>query len=81
MVVWLCAPLTRELLHLLCLRPFDPLNPRQRNYDVFNCLELMDNPVFLDELKFGRGDGTLHYYLYNFRARPVDGGKMGLVLL
>ncbi|KAI9031224.1 acyl-CoA N-acyltransferase [Hyaloraphidium curvatum] len=57
------------------------IEAKNRNFDVFNCLDLMDNQTFLEELKFGKGDGTLHYYLYNFRARPVATGKMGLVLL
>ncbi len=48
---------------------------------MFNCLDLMDNNMFLDELKFGKGDGTLHYYLYNFKAKAVAQNKMGLVLL
>jgi glycylpeptide N-tetradecanoyltransferase len=34
----------------------------------------MDNPLFLDEQKFGPGDGQLHYYLYNYRASPIPGG-------
>jgi glycylpeptide N-tetradecanoyltransferase len=34
----------------------------------------MDNVLFLDEQKFGAGDGNLHYYLYNYRAQHVPGG-------
>ncbi|KXS18008.1 N-myristoyl transferase [Gonapodya prolifera JEL478] len=36
-------------------------------YDVFNCLTLMENETFMEELKFGKGDGELNYYLYNWR--------------
>ncbi|KAJ3094482.1 hypothetical protein HDU96_001659 [Phlyctochytrium bullatum] len=54
---------------------------RSKNFDVFNCLDLMDNKAFLTELKFGRGDGNLHYYFYNYRCRDVAPEKMGLVLL
>ncbi|ORY83298.1 acyl-CoA N-acyltransferase [Protomyces lactucae-debilis] len=43
-------------------------------FDVFNALTLLDNPMFLDELKFGPGDGFLNYYLYNWRMKPVEGG-------
>ncbi len=39
-----------------------------------NALTLLDNPVFLEEQKFGAGDGQLHYYLYNYRAAPIVGG-------
>jgi glycylpeptide N-tetradecanoyltransferase len=35
---------------------------------------LHDNPLFLEDLKFGAGDGQLHYYLYNWRTPPIAGG-------
>ena len=41
---------------------------------MFNALTLLDNPLFLEELKFKAGDGQLHYYLYNYRAAPIAGG-------
>lgn len=44
------------------------------HFDVFNALTLHDNPLFLEKLKFGPGDGQLHYYLFNYRAKPVAGG-------
>ena len=43
-------------------------------FDVFNALSLMDNGLFLEEQKFGAGDGQLHYYLFNYRAHPIAGG-------
>lgn len=46
----------------------------QEKFDVFNALTLLDNPYFLEEQKFGAGDGQLHYYLYNYRAAPLGGG-------
>jgi len=52
-----------------------------KQFDVFNCLEIHDNKTFLEELKFGPGDGHLKYYLYNWIAKPVDPDKVGLVLL
>ena len=54
---------------------------KQRDFDVFNALDLMDNgPVFKD-LKFGIGDGNLRYYLYNWRLSETLGpGDIGLVL-
>ncbi|KAG0454718.1 hypothetical protein HPP92_023668 [Vanilla planifolia] len=46
---------------------------KQKDYDVFNALDVMENESFLKELKFGPGDGMLHYYLYNYRLRqPFD---------
>ena len=44
------------------------------NFDVFNALSLLDNPLFLTQQRFGPGDGQLYYYLYNYRAGPIDGG-------
>lgn len=47
---------------------------KKYNFDVFNALSLMDNALFLEDLKFGAGDGQLHYYLFNYRANPIAGG-------
>jgi glycylpeptide N-tetradecanoyltransferase len=46
----------------------------QLNFDVFNALTLLDNSLFLEQQKFGAGDGQLHYYLYNYRTTPIPGG-------
>ncbi|KAK7403991.1 glycylpeptide N-tetradecanoyltransferase [Neonectria punicea] len=43
-------------------------------FDVFNALSLMDNALFLEQQKFGGGDGQLHYYLFNYRLNPISGG-------
>jgi len=34
----------------------------------------MDNTLFLQEQKFGAGDGQLHYYLFNWRTAHINGG-------
>ncbi len=36
----------------------------QNDFDVVNCLTVMDNPLFLQEQKFGPGDGFLRFYLF-----------------
>ncbi|KAK8956052.1 Glycylpeptide N-tetradecanoyltransferase 1 [Platanthera guangdongensis] len=55
---------------------------KQKDYDVFNALDAMENESFLKELKFGPGDGMLHYYLYNYRLRyALLPSELGLVLL
>lgn len=41
---------------------------KKLDYDVFNALELMENKEFLEELKFGVGDGDLQYYLFNWKC-------------
>lgn len=49
--------------------------------DVFNALNLMDNDEFLQELKFGLGDGNLQYYLYNWTCPGMNSKDIGIVLL
>jgi glycylpeptide N-tetradecanoyltransferase len=49
--------------------------------DVFNALDLMDNQEFLEELKFGIGDGTLQYYVYNWSCPEMPSNQVGIVLL
>ena len=49
--------------------------------DVFNALNLMENDEFLDELKFGLGDGNLQYYLYNWACPVMESKDVGIVLL
>ncbi|KAK8729301.1 hypothetical protein OTU49_008752, partial [Cherax quadricarinatus] len=53
---------------------------KNSDYDVFNALDLMENSEFLEELKFGQGDGNLQYYLYNWRCPKMVPQKVGLVL-
>ncbi|KAG6362336.1 hypothetical protein INS49_010566 [Diaporthe citri] len=47
---------------------------KRAKFDVFNALSLMDNALFLEQQKFGPGDGLSHYYLFNYRVGPVRGG-------
>ncbi|KAL8393194.1 hypothetical protein RB595_003118 [Gaeumannomyces hyphopodioides] len=47
---------------------------KKHKFDVFNALSLMDNALFLEQQKFGPGDGQLHYYLFNYRTAPIAGG-------
>ncbi|KAK4719139.1 hypothetical protein R3W88_017477 [Solanum pinnatisectum] len=55
---------------------------KKKDFDVFNALDVMHNETFLKELKFGPGDGQLHYYLYNYRIKHVlRPSELGLVLL
>lgn len=47
---------------------------------MFNALDLMENSKFLEELKFGIGDGNLQYYIYNWKCSLMDAAQVGLVL-
>lgn len=57
------------------------ITAKNMDMDVFNALDLMENESFLTKLKFGIGDGTLNYYLYNWGCPEIPSGKIGLVLL
>ncbi|CAD6889758.1 unnamed protein product [Tilletia controversa] len=46
----------------------------QHDFDVLNGLTVMDNQLFLEQQKFGPGDGFLRYYLFNWRVLPIAGG-------
>ena len=51
-------------------------------FDCFNALEgVSGSTETLDNLKFARGDGTLFFYLYNWKCDRVEGEKMGMFLL
>ena len=54
---------------------------RDAGADVFNCLPIQHNERVLKELRFGRGDGTLHFYLYNWRAPDMPSRSMGITLI
>lgn len=54
---------------------------KNKGYDVFNCLDVMQNSEQLQELKFGMGDGNLHYYFYNWRVNTFDPKEIGMVLV
>ena len=54
---------------------------RNVNMDVFNALNVMENDLFLKDLKFGIGDGHLQYYLYNWKCAEMRAEDVGLVLL
>ena len=43
----------------------------QMGSDVFNALDVMDNKGVLEDLKFGMGDGNLHYYFYNWKCPEI----------
>jgi len=54
---------------------------KKLDFDVFNCLDIMENQTFIKELKFGQGDGCLQYYLYNWITSEKKPEEVGIVLL
>lgn len=54
---------------------------KKEDFDVFNALDILENEKVLKELKFGVGDGNLHYYLYNWRVPEMKPAQLGVVLV
>jgi len=54
---------------------------KQEDFDVYNCLNIMENESILKDLKFAVGDGHLQYYIYNWKCPMLPPKKVGLVLL
>jgi len=54
---------------------------KRENIDVFNALEQMENGSIFKALKFGKGDGCLNYYLYNWCCPTMESKDVGIVLL
>ncbi|OKL61424.1 Glycylpeptide N-tetradecanoyltransferase [Talaromyces atroroseus] len=55
---------------------------KKADFDVFNALNLQDNALFLEKLRFMNGSGELNYYLFNYRMPPVrDAQEKNLPLM
>ncbi|KAI9159340.1 glycylpeptide N-tetradecanoyltransferase [Blastocladiella emersonii ATCC 22665] len=54
---------------------------KNADHDVFNCLGLMENQGILQDIKFAKGDGVLHYYIYNWKCKPFDSTQVAMVLV
>jgi glycylpeptide N-tetradecanoyltransferase len=55
---------------------------KQLDFDVLNCLDIMDNEQFIEKCKFGPGDGNLYYYLYNYKITgTIEPKDVGLTML
>lgn len=56
------------------------ITAKNAGYDVYNALDLMENKTFLEDLKFGVGDGNLNYYLFNWKCPHLEPKDISLVL-
>ncbi len=54
---------------------------KSKGFDVYNCLDIMENETILNDLLFGKGDGTLKYYLYNYNCPDTKPNELSLVLM
>ena len=59
------------------------ITAKQKNYDVFNMLDIMDNTEVFEDLLFVKGDGFLNYYLYNWNinSKVMHPKEIGVVLM
>ena len=49
-------------------------------FDVFNCLDIMDNASAFTSLKFKEGIGQLFYYLYNYQCPGLPSNQIAAVM-
>ena len=54
---------------------------KNAGFDVYNCLNIMDNETVFKDLLFGVGDGKLKYYLWNFVCPETAPKDLSIVLM
>lgn len=54
---------------------------KQQKFDVYNALNVMENESVFNDLLFGRGDGSLKYYFYNYACPEVEPKDLALVFM
>ena len=56
---------------------------KDKGYDVFNMLDIMDNGQVFEDLLFCKGDGFLQYYFYNWihSKKVLHPREIGIVLM
>lgn len=58
------------------------IEAQKQGIDVFNALDLMNNQEIYRELKFHVGDGSLHYYLFNYSMGEIcNPEQIGVILV
>lgn len=53
---------------------------RDNHIDVFTAYDIMENESILRELGFEEGSGILHYYLYNWKTKPLKNNQLATLL-
>lgn len=54
---------------------------QSKGFDVVNLVDILQNGKVVADLKFSMGDGSLHYYFYNWAYPHTEPGRIGLVML
>lgn len=57
------------------------IKARDEKFDVVNCVDILQSATVIDDLKFVPGDGSLHYYFYNWSFPPTPPKEVGFVML
>lgn len=57
------------------------IKARDEKFDVCNCVNILRNEEMLTDLKYMPGDGSLHYYFYNWKFPSAQPGEVSLVML
>ena len=57
------------------------IKARDEKFDVCNCVNILRNEDMLTDLKFMPGDGSLHYYFYNWKFPSAQPQEIALVML
>lgn len=51
------------------------------NFDIYTCLDIMNNETIFKDLKFGKASGNLFLYLYNWQSPILKPKEVGIVLI
>lgn len=61
--------LLNELVYVVC----------SNNIDVLTAFDVMENENVLTEHGFEEGSGILHYYLYNWKTKPLKNNQLAII--
>jgi hypothetical protein len=54
---------------------------KNKNIDVVNCLNQMDNNIFINKLKFEEGSGNINSYFYNLACPEITNNQIAMITL
>lgn len=54
---------------------------KENNIDVLNCLNQMDNHLFIDKLNFKEGTGELHFYFWNKICPQITSKDISIITI
>ena len=54
---------------------------KKEGVDLYNTLDVRQFDEVFEPLKFGQGNGFLHYYFYNWKCPFMEAKQVGMVLI